>query len=69
MEQMIESLHQEIQKKEEQILEKNREFSAEISRKNSEIEDLKRVDHSQKFQIDRLETTIQRLLIYRLIFE
>lgn len=61
MEKMIENLHLEVQRKEESILEKNRQFSEEISQKNLEIEDLKRSENSLKFQVQHLDSTIQNL--------
>ncbi|CAP35896.1 Protein CBG18445 [Caenorhabditis briggsae] len=61
MEQLIENLHLEIQRKEEIILEKNREYSTEISEKNLEIEELKRSENSLKFQIQHLDSTILNL--------
>ncbi|CCD72894.1 Cilia- and flagella-associated protein 157 [Caenorhabditis elegans] len=64
LEHKIEDLHAEIQKKEELILLKSRQFASEISLKNGEIEDLKRSEAYAKSQISQLEDTVKSLKLH-----
>lgn len=58
-EQTIETLRGEIQKKEECILEKSKDFSSQIQEKNEEIEELKNNEAVLKSKLSQVEETVQ----------